>query len=150
MRNIFDQDNTEELKSRIGQLTPETKGLWGTMEVSQMLAHCCVTYEMAYEDKHKRPSPVLRFFLKLLIKNGVVGEKPYPKNSRTAPGFIITDKKDFEVEKKRLLDYVDYTFQLGADHFEGLESFSFGPITSKEWSNLFYKHLDHHLRQFGV
>ena len=34
--------------------------------------------------------------------------------------------------------------------FEGKESNSFGPLTKGEWNNMFYKHLDHHLSQFGV
>jgi hypothetical protein len=88
--------------------------------------------------------------LKAFVKKGVVNEVPYPKNSRTAPVFIIAERKNFEEEKSRLIKYLEHTRDLGRDHFEGKESLSFGPMSSQEWNNLFYKHLDHHLTQFGV
>ncbi|MCJ8164098.1 hypothetical protein MKJ04_04535 [Pontibacter sp. E15-1] len=36
----------------------------------------------------------------------------------------------------------------GNTHWQ--ESHSFGRLSSQEWNNMFYKHLDHHLSQFGV
>ncbi len=42
------------------------------------------------------------------------------------------------------------TQQLGENHFDGKESHSFGALNSKEWNNMFVKHLEHHLKQFGV
>jgi len=150
MKNIFETEVTEELIDRINALTPETQPKWGKMSVDQMLAHCSVAYEMAFTNKHPKPNGLMRFILKAFVKNGVVNEKPYPKNSRTAPAFIIADHRDFEKEKDQLISYLNHTQNLGSDHFEGKESLSFGPMTALEWNNLFYKHLDHHLTQFGV
>lgn len=150
MKNIFDPTVTEELISRINQLRPESPALWGKMSVDQMLAHCCVAYEMAFTDKHPKPNALMRFLLKNFVKKGVVNEVPYPKNSQTAPAFIIKDRKNFEAEKGRLITYLRHTLSLGPDHFQGKESLSFGSMTTQEWNNLFYKHLDHHLTQFGV
>ncbi len=150
MKNIFDQKTTAELIGRINSLTPETRPLWGKMTVDQMLAHCSIAYEMALTTKHPKPNRLMRFLLKTFVKNGVVNEKPYPKNSRTAPVFIISDRRNFEKEKNQLIGFLEETQRLGAAHFEGKESLSFGPMTSGEWNNLFYKHLDHHLTQFGV
>jgi len=118
--------------------------------VDQMLAHCSVPYEMTYEDKYPKLGGFQRFFLKLFVKQIVVGEKPYKKNSRTAPEFIIEGGKDFEAEKKRLVDYISKTQELGGDHFDGKDNRGFGKLTKTEWNNLFSKHLDHHLTQFGV
>ena len=120
------------------------------MSVSQMLAHCCVTYEMVYTDKHPRPNAFTRFMMKALIKNIVTSDKPYVKNGRTARQFLIVDEKDFVSEKKRLINFITQTQELGEKEFEGKASHSFGKLTAKEWSTMFYKHLDHHLRQFGV
>ena len=150
MKDIFDPAVTAELVNRINQLTPETQGLWGKMSVDQMLAHCNVAYEMAFTDKHTKPNAFVRFLLKTFVKNGVVNEKPYPKNIRTAPAFIIADSRNFNEEKERLIGYLNQTVDLGRDHFEGKASISFGPMTAQEWNNQFYKHLDHHLNQFGV
>jgi hypothetical protein len=150
MKNIFDPKVTAELIQRINSLNSETKPLWGKMSVDQMLAHCCVAYEMAYTDKHPKPNALMRLMLKTFVKNGVVNEKPYAKNLRTAPAFIISERKNFEGEKARLIEFLEKTQKLGRQYFEGKESLSFGPMTSIEWNNQFYKHLDHHLTQFGV
>lgn len=150
MKNIFTKEITEGVVARIEDLTSQTQPIWGKMSVAQMLAHCCVTYEMVYTDKHPKPNAFTRFMMKTLIKNIVTSEKPYVKNGRTAKQFVITDSKNFETEKKRLIDFITKTQQLGEQEFEGKESHSFGKLTAKEWNNLFYKHVDHHLRQFGV
>jgi hypothetical protein len=150
MKNIFTKEITEGVVARIEDLTSQTQPIWGKMSVAQMLAHCCVTYEMVYTDKHPKPNAFTRFMMKTLIKNIITSEKPYVKNGRTAKQFVITDSKNFETEKKRLIDFITKTQQLGEQEFEGKESHSFGKLTAKEWNNLFYKHVDHHLRQFGV
>jgi len=151
IRNIFTKVVTDELIARIGKLTPQTQPLWGKMNVAQMLAHCCVSYELVYEpEKHPKPGPFMKFIIKLLAKSQVVSEKPYPKNGRTAPAFLITDERQFELEKERLTGYLIKTLRLGESHFDGKESHSFGRLTIGEWNNMFYKHLDHHLRQFGA
>ena len=150
MENIFLPETTASLIDRINKLTPETKPLWGKMSAPQMLAHVNVAYEMAYEDKHKKPNAFMRFILKLFVKDTVCGDKPYKKNSQTAPAFLVTTEKDFETEKKRLTTYLNKTVELGAEHFDGKESLSFGKLTKDEWNVMFYKHLGHHLTQFGV
>lgn len=150
MKNIFDFAIVKELEQRISNLAPSTPPLWGKMNASQMLAHVNVAYEMTYESIHPRPNALMRFVLKTFLKKSVVGPKPYPKNSPTAPQFIIKDEKNFEVEKKRLLEYLNRTAELGESHFEGKENLSFGKMSATEWNGLFYKHLDHHLTQFGV
>ena len=122
MKNIFDKSIAEETINRINQLKPDSQPLWGKMSVAQMLAHCSVTYETA----------------------------PYKRNNPTAPHYIISDSKDFEIERKRLIDYIIKTQQLGESYFDKKESHSFGRLSSGEWNNMFYKHLDHHLNQFGV
>ena len=150
MKNIFDQSDTIELINRINKLTPASKPNWGKMAVAQMLAHCNVTYELVYETKHKKPKGLKKWLLKTFVKNIVVSEKPYKKNSRTAPEFLITSDKDFDIEKNRLIAYIRKTQELGDTYFDNKESHSFGKLTKTEWNNMFYKHLDHHLTQFGL
>lgn len=150
MKNIFDKHTTEEVVNRINKLTPETKANWGVMRVDQMLAHCNITYELVYDTKHAKPKGFKKFLLTSFVKGLVVNDKPYKKSSRTAPEFLITDNRNFEAEKKRLIDHLHKTQQLGEAHFDGKESHSFGNLNKGEWNNMFYKHLDHHLTQFGV
>ena len=150
IKNIFDLPVVNEIIDRINRLTADTKPLWGKMSVSQMLAHCNVTYEMVYDNIHPKPNAFMKFILKLLVKSKVVSEKPYEHNLKTAPSFIIKDEKEYEKEKARLIEYIRKTHQLGAAHFNGKESHSFGTLAQQQWNNMFYKHLDHHLSQFGV
>ena len=90
------------------------------------------------------------FFLKSFVKNFIVNEEPYKQSLKTAPAFIITEQKDFEYEKNRLINYISQTQQLGEGYFDQKESHSFGKLNKTEWNNMFYKHLDHHLNQFGA
>lgn len=149
--NVFEENTTNNLIERIDKLSPEIQPQWGKMDASKMLAHCNVTYEMAYEpEKHKKPNMLMGWMLKSFVKPKVVSEAPYAKNGPTAPAFIIKSEKDFDTEKNRLIDNIKKTQQLGSAYFNGKESHSFGKLNTEEWNNMFYKHLDHHLNQFGV
>jgi len=150
MKNIFLKEDVFEYIDRINELSPDSKALWGKMSVNQMLAHCNVSYEMVYENIHKKPNNFIKIVLRLFVKNKVVNKKPYSKNNPTAPQFIVKDERNFEIEKNRLINYIIKTQELGEDTFEGKISHSFGKLSSKEWNNMFAKHLDHHLTQFSV
>ncbi len=148
--NMFDKTESQAAIERINILKPDMKPLWGKMTVDQMLAHVNVAYELVYTDKHPKPGWFAKMMIKLFAKEIVVGPKPYKKNTRTAPMFLMTGDKDFEAEKTRLIEHINQTQELGVDHFDQKESQSFGKLSIEEWNNLFSKHLDHHLSQFGV
>lgn len=149
--NIFEKQVSDEIIARLETLTPESRPQWGKMDVAKMLAHCNVAYETIYEpDKHPKANFLMSFILKTFVKKAVTSDDPPKKNSPTAPFFIIKSDKDFEAERKRLIDHINKTQQLGEAHFDGKESHSFGPLTKTEYSNMLWKHLDHHLRQFGA
>ena len=149
-KNIFLLADTNEVITRIQQLNPDSKPLWGKMAVGQMLAHCNVTYELVYENIHPKPNFFISFVLEFFVKKHIVGDKPFNQNIKTAPYFIVKDNKNFESERTRLINYIYKTQELGESYFENKESHSFGVLTKSEWNNMFYKHLDHHLRQFGM
>lgn len=148
--DLFDDAGLQAALRRLDALTPTTQPQWGSMNVSAMLAHLNVAYEMLYETKHKRPNAILRFLLRVFLKNKVVGPAPYARNTPTAPQFKIADSRDFTVERDRLVAYMRRMHGEGRARFEGRESASFGPLTAGEWNVMFSKHLDHHLTQFGV
>jgi len=149
-KNLFNEKETNDTIERINALTPDQQALWGKMDVAQMMAHCNVAYELVYTDKHPRPKGFQKFMIKLFAKNIVVGPKPYKKNSRTAPAFVISEARVFETEKNRLIEHLRKTQQLGGDHFNGKENHAFGALSTAEWNTMFSKHLNHHLDQFGV
>lgn len=149
--NIFNKEVSSEVVQRINQLSPDHVPTWGKMNVSQMLAHCNVTYEMVYEeDKHPKPGFFMKLIMKNFVKKIVTSETPFKRSSQTAPPFIITDSRDFEAEKQRLILHIEKTREFGETYFDQKESHSLGKLNKTEWNNMFYKHLDHHLTQFGV
>jgi hypothetical protein len=149
--NVFSKEVSDGLIQRVQQLTPDTPPLWGKMNVAQMLAHCNVTYEYLFEpNKYKQPNFLMKWIVKTFVKDMVVNEKPYKHNSPTAPDFKVAAMQDFEREKTRLIGFIGAVQQLGAPAFEGKASHSFGKLSASQWNNMFYKHLQHHLAQFGV
>lgn len=151
MKDIFSLEVANEMIGRINQLEPNQSPKWGKMSADQMFAHCNVPYEYVFQpEKFKKPGAIKKLLMKVFLKNFVVGPKPYKKNSHTAPDFLIKDSRDFEKEKNLLTDNIIKVQSLGRNYFEGKENFSFGKMTAEEWNILFYKHLDHHLTQFGV
>lgn len=150
IHNIYDAGERDALLARVGALTAETRPLWGKMNAAQMLAHNSLIFEGALNDTYPTMNPVLRFLVAGMIRRMVVGDKPYKKNLRTIPVWVVADPRDFEKEKARITQNIERVHELGASHFEGKRNPTFGPLTAAEWNRVFVKHLDHHLGQFGV
>lgn len=148
--NTFDPKTTEETLNRLEKINHTAAPQWGKMNAAQMLAHLNVTYELANDRIQPTGSFIIKLLVKLLVKPIVTSDKPYKKNSGTAPIFIITDERVFEKEKTILINNIKDTEQKGIAFFDGKISSSFGKMTAKEWSTQFYKHIDHHFNQFGV
>jgi len=149
MKNLFNENDTKAILARIDNLKSDSPGLWGKMTVDQMLAHCTAGFEMA-SGKKNLPRPFLTGIIGFLLKKVYSNEQPFRKNSPTAPSLIITDHRDFEAEKQKLKSAV-IDFQAGGEKKCTTHPHPFfGKLTPTEWSIGVHKHLDHHLRQFGV
>lgn len=148
--SIFDPKTTQTTIERLENISAQSKPQWGKMNAAQMLAHLNVAYDLAYDRKQASHSAFNKFILKLFVKKIVTNEKPYPKNSRTGPEFIIADERDFEREKNIFIQNIKDTESKGASYFEGKKSQGFGTLTATEWNNQMYKHIDHHFQQFGI
>lgn len=148
--NIFDARVSQQLESRINRLTSDSSPQWGKMNASQMLAHLNVMFEIGFNTNYKRPNACVRFILQKLVKKGLVNESPYKKNSQTAPEMLIKHDADFKKEHKLVLQNLRELSIQGESSFENKVHPSFGKFSAAEWSNLFYKHIDHHLKQFNL
>jgi hypothetical protein len=148
--NLFTPLALVQLQARIDQLQPDSRPLWGKMNVSQMLAHCCIPFEQALHMQHDGPNMLMKIVLRLFFKKSMINEVPYRHNLPTAPSFIIDDERSFEAEQFRLKQLLQTFSSKGEAHFEGKKQITLGALSAKAWNNLMYKHLDHHLRQFGV
>ena len=150
MKNLFEPTRAEEVKARLAQLRPDSARQWGKMSPAQALAHCSTAMEWAVGDR-LAPRMFLGRILGGLIKPKVVGnDEPMRRNSSTVPTLVVADERDLAKERERLRALID-RFAAGgpAGCTKHPHSF-FGRLTPEEWAILMYKHLDHHLRQFGV
>ena len=150
MKNLFDPNDLESLQARIAHLQPDSPRQWGTLTVSQALAHCSLGVQMATGDLLPRRKFIGRI-LGPLIKPKVVGDdEPMRRNSPTIEETIVLTNPDFPTEQSRL------TTLLGQFHAAGPQACTthphafFGHLTPNEWAIIMYKHIDHHLRQFGA
>ena len=151
MQNVFDAKDAQEYINRINNLTPETQRKWGKMSVDQVLAHLNVAYDLTFTpEKFPKPSFIAKFLLSKFVKPKITNEIPYKQSLPTSPAFIIADEKNFEEEKAKLIGNIQRVQQLGREAFEGKENINFGKMTAQCWNNMFAKHLNHHLEQFGV
>ncbi|HEU4718612.1 MAG TPA: DUF1569 domain-containing protein [Bacteroidia bacterium] len=149
MKTIFNASDYAGIEERINRLTPSSPALWGKMNVAQMLAHCSATVEMALGDVVLKRLFIGRI-IGPLVKKKFLGEEPFKQGNPTAREFTITDPRDFEKEKQRLLGLMKRLHEGGeagaTKHPHGF----FGPLTPAQWGQTQWKHFDHHLRQFGV
>lgn len=117
--NIFEAGVSESIVDRIEQLKPSSQPQWGKMNAGQMLAHLNVAYDMETGALPVNNNFFVRWMLKTFVKNSVVGDQPYKKNSRTAPAFLITEERDFMAEKTKLIDHIQRVKNLGPLHYDG-------------------------------
>ena len=151
MQNVFDAKDAQEYINRINNLTPETQRKWGKMSVDQVLAHLNVAYDLTFTpEKFPKPNFIAKFLLSRFVKPKITNEIPYKQSLPTSPVFIIADERNFEEEKAKLIGNIQRVQQLGREAFEGKENINFGKMTAQCWNNMFAKHLNHHLEQFGV
>ncbi|MBX7152175.1 DUF1569 domain-containing protein [bacterium] len=149
MKNLFQREAMNEILSRIDRLSPQSQRQWGKMDVAQMLAHCVVSMEVATDQKYL-PWMFIGKVLGRFFKSNFVDEKPFKKNNPTHSTFIMTGQHDFAAEKERLKNLVRQFTEGGEVKCTKHPHAFFGPLTEMEWATGMYKHLDHHLRQFGA
>jgi hypothetical protein len=149
MKNLFDKNAYTEITSRINALTPQSQRQWGKMDVAQMLAHCKEAFKVPLSDK-KMPRMFIGLLIGWVFKKKLHNDEPWKQNLPTAPNFIIKDNREFEKEKQELTDLINQFHNGGADKVGRFPHPMFGTFTTEQWGKSMYKHLDHHLVQFGV
>ena len=150
MKNLYDAACLQGLKQRLGRLQPESQRQWGKMNAAQAVAHCSTAMGWAVGDT-KPPRMFIGRIIGGLIRSKVIGDdEPMRKNSPTAPTLIITDERELEKERARLNGLLDRFAASGPAGCTKHPHSFFGPLKPEEWAILMHKHIDHHLRQFGV
>jgi hypothetical protein len=147
IKNLFEPAVKQEIIERINKLTPSTEHQWGKMNVSQMLAHVQLPIKTAYGTHQPKGSFLLRL-IGPLFKSKLWDKTPYKQSLPTDPTFIMTgSSKEFEKEKSALLQLIE---RFTETNIISERHPIFGKLNKENWSKATWKHLDHHLRQFGV
>lgn len=151
MKNLFDATVANQVKTRLGELQPQSERRWGKMTAAQMLAHCSQSMQWAVGEVVPEKGALPARLMGRLVKPMVFrNEDPIRKNSPTAKSLIVVDERDLGKERQRLSGLIDKFVAGGAAGCTKNPHSFFGNMTPEEWAILMYKHLDHHLRQFGV
>jgi Protein of unknown function (DUF1569) len=150
MKYLYEPGVAKQVEGRLAQLNPDSPRQWGKMTAAQTVAHCSLAMELALGES-RPPRALIGSIIGWAIKPMVVGDdKPMRPGSPTAKSLIVADERDLDAERLRLCGLIDRFVACGPEGCTTHPHVFFGRLTPSEWSILMYKHLDHHLRQFGV
>jgi hypothetical protein len=150
METLFETSRVEEVKQRLEHLQPDSQRVWGKMSPAQMLAHCAAGMEMAMGQIRPPRALVGRIIGPAIKRVALRDREPMRRNSPTSRELVMNGDRDFAREQGRLDELIDRFSAAGPAACTSHPHAFFGPLTPDEWAILMYKHLDHHLRQFGV
>ena len=149
--SIFDPNKRSKIEERLARLTADAQPQWGRMNAAEMCCHMADSIRVALGDQPCED--VSGFASRTFLRPLAVHLLPVPKN---LPTLAELDKEkrgtpatEFESDRNALRTLLDRMCALGDDHSWGTHG-KFGPMTRREWGKLTHKHLDHHLKQFGV
>ena len=148
MHNLLEPATAQEMIQRIEQLTPTSQARWGKMNAAQMIAHCSYAWELYLTGK-KLKRPLLGLLFGGVAKKRMLANKPWARNLPTARELMPAADSEFEKEKTNLIENISLFVAKGAKQTPIPHPF-FGKMTTRDWGLHQYKHLDHHLTQFGV
>lgn len=150
MKSLFETETQQSILNRIQNLNETSQPNWGKMDVAQMLTHCQKPLEVA--NGTLQLNTKIGFAKKLLFKlfkSTMYNDKPWQKNLSTVREFRITDAQEFTSQKEKLIHVINQFSQLKEKESWPTHPL-FGDFTTEQWGKMQYKHLDHHLTQFGV
>jgi hypothetical protein len=145
-RLLHDPEVFTSTRKRVAALRVDAQRQWGRMSIDQMLWHVNVSMREAVGDytPQLKAMPVPKALLRWAVIN-----IPWGRGTRTRPDMYAVATHDFDAQKAECLSLIDRIVARPLSA-EWPVSASMGRMTGKHWSQLTAKHLDHHLRQFGV
>lgn len=150
MSNLFRPERHAEIRRRLADLEPEDAGLWGRMTAHQAVCHLADSFRAILNDRplEARPMTIKRRFTRFVAFTSPL---PWPKGVPTSP------EVDAEKNGTPPGDFVPDVEELGAlvqrfvtsDGRHLAPHYVWGDLSRGEWGRYGYRHIDHHLRQFG-
>lgn len=146
MKTLFAEQHRNALLARLDRVDAETRPRWGKFNAEQMLTHLVESMRMAVGELEVRPKKLPMRFPPL--RQLFVYWLPWPKGAPTAPELLPSDARNVEESKRELARLVTL-FAARADAVQWPHHPAFGDLGRRGWGVLTWRHLDHHLRQFG-
>lgn len=146
MKSIFDPKTRAEVISRVEKLTADSQPQWGEMTVDQMVRHCAKWEKMILGKEVYKQSFMGKLFGKFALKD-MMKDEPAKHNLPTVPCFKMTDDGDFSTDR---LQWISLLKEHDIIEPSGFMHPFFGMLTIEQAGQMDYKHIDHHLKQFGV
>lgn len=131
---------------RLQQLDPAAKAKWGQFDAPRMMCHLSDALAMSLGEI-TTPQLNKKAFHHFPLKHLILHVLPFPKGAPTVPELLLTEAGEFESDRRRVVEMVNRL--AAAPDKKGPEHPLFGPLSTEEWNTLQWKHIDHHLRQFG-
>ncbi len=153
MKNLYDPALLKDVKQRISRLRPDSERKWGQMTINQMLLHCTAGLQMAMGVINPRRASFPGNVIGVLIKPLVFGnDKPMRRDSPSVPELFtqVSTEGGFDLKRDELTDTIDRFASTGETCCSRHPHPFFGQLQADQWAILMYKHIDHHLSQFGV
>jgi hypothetical protein len=147
MHTLFDDDARAGIRARIDRLTPDRRPLWGKMDAGTMIVHLTAQLRAGLGELACAPkkTPLNNWLMRRLI----IYVLPWPKGTPTAPEFLAQPSTTWDEDLAALRAAMD-RFAARGPGAAWPPHPAFGPLTGRMWGVLAWRHLDHHLRQFGV
>lgn len=147
MQTLFEEAPRAEILRRIDGLTPQSARLWGRMSVGQMVAHCADQLRLSLGDLGSGPARGPMRFPPL--RRLIIHWLPWPQGKAQAPPELFTTAPSTLDGDRAALRALIERFARAAPESPWPHHPKFGALSGKDWGVLSYRHLDHHLRQFG-
>ena len=153
MRSLANPQDKSSAILRLKTIRFDSHRQWGRMSSHQMICHLSDGFRVAIGEKPALFTP--NFITQTLVKwIALRAPMKWPKGVQTPPevnqyGEECTKPNEFDLDLNELLALID-RFTASQRDFEFQPHPMFGPLSEQEWFYWGYRHLDHHLRQFGA
>ena len=143
---LLNANDRSAILRRLREVRPDARPAWGGLDAPRMLCHVADQLRVALGDLPAKPvhSLLSRTLLKFLVVSTAMA--PPRGKIRTAPEMLTSSPGAWEADQQTCADLVE---RVGTGVARAVHP-TFGPLTPEEWGRLCWKHLDHHLVQFGV
>jgi hypothetical protein len=152
MKNLLNEKDRAAIVRRLRRIRPDTPRRWGRMDAHQMVCHLGDAFHAALGDRPvarvrpRLPLPLIRLYALWLP---VRYPRGYPAPREIRQGIGGSPPQEFERDLESTVELAE-RFARERDVLARTEHPLFGRVSVRQWGIWAHRHMDHHLRQFGV